>query len=214
MTARKNTATALEGNNTTTRRRRTPAKATDHTVVNQPEHRGVPTEPRTRTPRKTAAKAQATKVTTTLVDGTATKEAQDKLAASAEVAGFTPSEPVDGNVVSLDKAKATRKRTPKAKQTGAATVTSLPTKKAPAKKAAAKKAPAKKAAAPKVDLSQRAQRAQETRAASAGSTVTQVCQGTCGLTKPIYKFPTTGRDADGNVKRGRTCRACRDAGKK
>lgn len=181
MTERKNTGTVLEG----AKPRRTRKPAADHTVVNAPEHRGLPTAPR-------AASQSTATVTATLADGT--------------------------NVVNLDKAKAASKRAPKSKVTGAASVTDLATKraakKAPAKKATpAKKAASKKAAAAKPDLTDRAKKAAETRQASHASDQQLTCR-VCQLTKPVYKFPTAGKDKDGQVKRGDRCRACRDAGKK
>lgn len=189
MTERKNTSNVLGGNTATKSRTRKPAA--DHTVVNAPEHRGLPTGP-----RATAAKAQTAATVTTLVDAT--------------------------NVVDLAAAKTASKKAASSKVTGKpATVTDLgkartaktAAKKAPAKKAPAKKAAAKKAPAAKPDLSQRAQRAHETRTASAASSDQLTCR-VCQLTKAVSKFPTTGRDADGNVKRGSRCRACRDAGLK
>jgi hypothetical protein len=87
--------------------------------------------------------------------------------------------------------------------------TTTATKKATARKPAAKATTRTKKVAAPVPAT-RADKAAVTRAASTKSTDTQACK-TCGVTKPIGKFPTTGHDAAGNVGRGKECRACRDA---
>jgi hypothetical protein len=62
----------------------------------------------------------------------------------------------------------------------------------------------------KAELSARAAKAAATRAEAVASGEIWTCV-TCDTDKAITSFPTTTRDADGNMRRGTTCRACRDA---
>lgn len=72
-----------------------------------------------------------------------------------------------------------------------------------AKKASPRKATTRtKKAAPLTP----AAKAAATRAASAGSSATQVCAA-CNEKLPVRRFPTASK-ADGTVTRGATCRAC------
>lgn len=57
--------------------------------------------------------------------------------------------------------------------------------------------------------SERAAKAAATRAEAAASGESRTCE-TCGETKKITSFPTTGRNKDGVMGRGKQCRACRD----
>lgn len=85
----------------------------------------------------------ASTATLTLVDGTGTKEATDKLAANVEVAGFQPSQAVSDKQAEVETVvKPTTRRTRKTAQK--TTQVSKPATKTAAAKPAAKKAVAKK----------------------------------------------------------------------
>jgi hypothetical protein len=64
-----------------------------------------------------------------------------------------------------------------------------------------------------IDYTARAERAKATRAEAEASGATRTCEGTCKETKAMTAFPTTGRDRDGVMKRGKICRACQRAGR-
>lgn len=61
------------------------------------------------------------------------------------------------------------------------------------------------------EAAERAAKAKATNAAAVASGETRTCEGECGETKPITKFPTTSKNKDGEMGRGKVCRACRDA---
>lgn len=77
-------------------------------------------------------------------------------------------------------------------------------------KAASKTEAPKVPAAPKSEV---AAKAHATRTESHASTETRVCAGACATDKPIHAFPTTKRDANGVMGRGKVCRVCRDKNK-